>query len=157
MLNIRNALPEDVGQIMNLLSQVLELHATIRPDIFVPGTTKYTPGELLDIFKNEKRRTYVAEDDEGHVIGYAFCEIREQPFATDMVQFKSFFIDDLCVDKDARGKHVGRELFEYCRREAAKLDCYEITLNVWEGNDSARVFYEKMGMRPKETQMELIL
>ena len=32
-----------------------------------------------------------------------------------------------------------------------------MTLNVWEGNDTARRFYEKMGMVPKETQMEFIL
>ena len=32
-----------------------------------------------------------------------------------------------------------------------------MTLNVWEGNDAARAFYDKMGMRPKETQLELIL
>ena len=38
-----------------------------------------------------------------------------------------------------------------------RLDCYEITLNVWEGNDAARAFYDRMGMKPKETQMEYIL
>lgn len=37
------------------------------------------------------------------------------------------------------------------------MGCYEVTLNVWEGNDIARRFYEKMGMVPKETQMEFIL
>ena len=37
------------------------------------------------------------------------------------------------------------------------MGCYEVTLNVWEGNDTARRFYEKMGMVPKETQMEFIL
>ena len=37
------------------------------------------------------------------------------------------------------------------------MGCYEVTLNVWEGNDTARRFYEKMGMVTKETQMEFIL
>ena len=74
-----------------------------------------------------------------------------------MVPFKSLFIDDLCVDADTRGMHVGSALFEFAKEEAKRFSCYELTLNVWEGNDSARHFYEKMGMKPKETQMEYIL
>ena len=37
------------------------------------------------------------------------------------------------------------------------LGCYELNLVVWEGNDGARAFYDAMGMKPKETMMELIL
>ena len=61
------------------------------------------------------------------------------------------------MDESARGKKVGRQLFEYVKEEARRLGCYEVSLNVWEGNDAARKFYEKMGMKPKETQMEIIL
>jgi ribosomal protein S18 acetylase RimI-like enzyme len=46
---------------------------------------------------------------------------------------------------------------EHVKKEAAERGCYEITLNVWEGNDSARRFYESMGFGIKETQMEMIL
>ena len=74
-----------------------------------------------------------------------------------MVPFTSLFIDDFCVEEQARGQHVGRRLFEYVKDEAKRLGCYEVTLNVWEGNDSALRFYRAMGLRPKETQMELIL
>ena len=48
-------------------------------------------------------------------------------------------------------------LFEYVKKEAKQLGCYEVTLNVWAGNTSAEKFYEKMGMRTKERQMEYIL
>ena len=37
------------------------------------------------------------------------------------------------------------------------MHCYEVTLNVWSGNTSAEKFYEKMGMKTKERQMEYIL
>lgn len=74
-----------------------------------------------------------------------------------MVQFKSLFIDDLCVDQEDRGQHIGESLFEYVKSEAKQLGCYEVTLNVWAGNISAEKFYKKMGMRTKERQMEYIL
>ena len=90
-------------------------------------------------------------------MGYAFCQLKEQPFSNNMVQFKSFFIDDLCVDMQARGQHIGESLFEYVKQEAKKLGCYEVTLNVWTGNTTAEKFYEKMGMKTKERQLEYIL
>lgn len=154
---IRRAEEKDIDRILELLSQVLEIHAKIRPDIFISGTTKYTKDELLEIMKDDKRPIYVGLDDNQSVIGYAFCVIKEQPFTTTMVPFKSLFIDDLCVDENARGNHAGKELFDFVKEEAKKLGCYEVSLNVWEGNDSARAFYERMGMKVKETQMELVL
>lgn len=48
-------------------------------------------------------------------------------------------------------------MFEYVKEEAIRLGCYEVTLNVWSGNTSAEKFYEKMGMKTKERQMEYIL
>ena len=62
-----------------------------------------------------------------------------------MVPFKSLFIDDLCVDQQARGQHIGESLFEYVKQQAKEPGCYELTLNVWAGNPSAAHFYEKNG------------
>ena len=74
-----------------------------------------------------------------------------------MVPHKSLFIDDLCVDENARGQRIGEKIFEYVKDEAKRLGCYEVTLNVWKGNESAEHFYEKMGMTTKERMMEIIL
>ena len=155
-MNIRRAREKDLDKVLELLSQVLEIHAAIRPDIFISGTTKYTREELLDIFEDDAKPVYVAVDEEDGVIGYAFCQLKQQPFSNNMIQFQSMFIDDLCVDDDARGQHVGQALFEHVKKEARRLGCYEVTLNVWEGNE-AKTFYEKMGMKVKESQMEFIL
>lgn len=156
-MRIRRAEEKDIDRINELLGQVLEIHANIRPDIFIPGTTKYTHDELCLMIKDDLKPIYVAVDEADRVLGYAFCAIKNQPFSNNIVPFKSLFIDDLCVAENTRGMHVGSALFEFAKEEAKKLGCYELTLNVWEGNDSARHFYEKMGMKPKETMMEYIL
>lgn len=156
-MKIRNAQPKDSEKIINLLQQVLELHAKIRPDIFIPGTTKYTPDQLKAILNDEEKPVYVAVDDNDYVLGYTFCQIKEQPFSTNMIPFKSMFIDDLCVDSTCRGQHIGEQLFDYVKAQAKKIGCYEVTLNVWAGNTGAEHFYEKMGMKTKERMMEYIL
>ena len=154
---IRKAEERDIPRIIELLGQVLQIHADIRPDIFIPGTTKYTADELKALLKNKENPIYVAVNKADVCVGYAFCQLREQPFSNNMVPFKSLFIDDLCVDQQERGQHIGESLFNYVKNEAKRLGCYEVTLNVWAGNTSAEKFYEKMGMKTKERQMEYIL
>ena len=156
-MNIRKANTKDIPRIKELLQQVLEIHANIRPDIFIPGTTKYTEKELADILSDENRPIYVATSGEDTCIGYAFCILKNQPFSNNMVPFKSLFIDDLCVDQNTRGQHIGEKLIEYVKEEAKKMGCYEVTLNVWAGNTLAEKFYEKMGFQTKERQLEYIL
>ena len=126
---IRKAKEKDIPRILELLEQVLQIHADIRPDIFIPGTTKYTADELMELLKNDEKPIYVAVDEDNVCVGYAFCQLQKQPFSNNMVQFKSLFIDDLCVDQQARGQHIGESLFEHVKKEARKMHCYEVTLN----------------------------
>lgn len=51
---IRKAKEKDIPRIIELLGQVLQIHADIRPDIFIPGTTKYTVEELTELLKIKK-------------------------------------------------------------------------------------------------------
>ena len=156
-MNIRRASEKNIDSLIKLLQEVLEIHANIRPDIFISGTTKYTRSELIEKLANDEEPIYVAVDENDDVMGYAFCALRNQPFSTNMVPFKSLYIDDFCVDSNYRGKHIGEQLFEYVKAEAKRLGCYEVTLAVWAGNDSAERFYDRIGFKTKERIMEYIL
>ena len=152
---IRRANENDTGAILNLLSQVLEVHAWIRPDIFISGTTKYSAEDLARMYPDDDRPIYVAEED-GAVRGYAFCQIRRPSAAAPpmMVPRTEFYLDDLCVDAWARRKHVGLILFDHVKQEARRLGCDRVILNVWEGNDAALKFYRSMGMKTRSRMME---
>ena len=103
---IRKAKEKDIPRIIELLGQVLQIHADIRPDIFIPDTTKYTVEELTELLKNKEKPIYVVVNESDVCVGYAFCQLQEQPFSNNMVQFKSLFIDDLCVDQQIGRAHV---------------------------------------------------
>ncbi len=154
---IRRAKETDIKRILELLGQVLEIHADIRPDIFVSGTTKYSEDDLQEMVPDDEKPIFVAADDRDYCMGYAFCQLKKPAFTSTMVPHKSLYIDDLCVDEKYRGEHIGEKIFEYVKDEAKKLGCYEVTLCVWNGNDAAEHFYEKMGMTTKERVMEIIL
>ena len=59
-MTIRKAEEKDIPRIIELLGQVLQIHADIRPDIFIPGTTKYTVSELTELLEKEEKPIYVA-------------------------------------------------------------------------------------------------
>ncbi len=157
-MNIRKAKIKDIDKILDLLLQVLEVHAAVRPDLFIHGATKYTREELIHIINEEPDRPiYVGVNEADEVLGYVFCEIKEQKATNVIRPFRFIYIDDLCVDEKARGQRAASALFDFVLSEAKKLGCYEINLNVWEGNDSALAFYKKMGLKPQKTTMEYIL
>ena len=155
MMMIRKANQEDIKRVIELLHQVNMVHHVLRPDLFKPHTTKYNEQELTSLLKDENKPIFVYVD--GIVLGYAFCQVSEVKDNQLLEDIKTLYIDDICVDKNARGKHIGKALYEHVRNYAESIGCNNITLNVWEGNDPAWHFYKDMGMQVQKTTMEIIL
>lgn len=153
---IRRAKAEDLEGINNLLCQVLMVHHEGRPDLFKANAKKYTDDELLEIIKSDDKPIFVA-DEEGKILGYAFCVYVEYKEHNIMTDVKTLYIDDLCVDENVRGKHIGKSIYEHVLNFAKENGFYNITLNVWELNDGAKKFYEKIGFSVQKTGMEIIL
>lgn len=152
---VRKAAKKDIKSIIGLLHQVDMVHHVIRPDLFKPNTTKYNEQELEVLLDDDSKPIFVYDD--GKVLGHAFCQITEVKDHHLLQDVKTLYIDDICVDELARGQHVGKALYEYVCDYARSIGCYNITLNVWEGNDSASCFYKNMGMEVQKTGMEIIL
>ena len=91
------------------------------------------------------------------VFGHAFCIFMQTKGHRILTDIKTLYIDDICVDENARGQHVGTKLFEYVSEFAKENEFYNITLNVWECNPTALEFYKKMGLVPQKYGMEMIL
>ena len=153
---VRKAEKRDIKGIIELLHQVNMVHHVIRPDLFKPYTTKYSEAELEDLLNDDSKPVFVF-DSEGKVLGHAFCQVSEVSNHQLLQDIKTLYIDDICVDESARGQHIGKALYEYVRDYARSIGCYIITLNVWEGNDPASLFYRDMGMKVQKTGMEVIL
>ncbi len=155
-MNIRRAEEKDINKIIDLLQQVLQIHAQGRSDIFIAGSTKYTNEELAAMVVDEEAPIFVAVNDQDEVLGYAMT-VFEYSEGNNLHPMKSLYIDDLCVDESCRGMHIGEALFDYVSQYAKDHDCYRVTLNVWEFNHSARKFYEKQGLKPLKTILEKVL
>ena len=156
-MHIRKAVEKDYKRVNELLIQVNQLHHEGRKDLFKAGGKKYSDDDFKKLIHDENRPIFVAVNENDEVLGYAFCIFRQfinHPIMTDI---KTLFIDDLCVDENCRGQHIGTKLYEHVVSFAKEHDCYHITLNVWCLNESAMKFYEKCGLTPLKIMMEKTL
>ena len=153
-ITVSRAQEKDLARIMQLLQQVNHVHASIRPDLFADGERKYTQAELCDILRDADRPVLAAYRD-GILIGYAFC-IRQKNDGN-MVPHTTLYLDALCVDEAERGTGIGHILWDAVKAYARAEGDYEVTLNVWSGNDAAMRFYRSLGLRKQKIGMEYIL
>lgn len=152
-MEIRFAKKCDIPGILHLLTQVGQVHAKGRPDIFRGDALKYDKADLEALLQEENRPVLVAVEEE-NVLGYAFCirkGVKDHPVLADQ---EELYVDDLCVEENLRGKGVGTKLYEAVVALAKELGVCRVTLNVWAFNEKALAFYEKCGMKPQRIYME---
>lgn len=165
---IRKAAHNDIPRILELLSQVNDVHAEGRPDFFIKGKRKYNEEDLLKIINDDTTPVFVyvgtrlVTSESGtrqatSVQGYAFCVIQDLSQCDNLRPDKSLYIDDICVDENYRRHGVGKKLYEHVLQFAKEEKCFNITLNVWAKNPSAQAFYESMGMTVQKVCMEQII
>ncbi len=153
---VRFAEEQDIPAIMELLTQVNRVHFEGRPDLFRMAT-KYTEDELRSILRNSQTPVFVCTDSSGQVLGHGFCILQKPENTRLLKNHLTLYIDDICVDADARGQHVGQAIYEHILTYARQLGCYNVTLNVWTCNPGAMKFYEKLGLEPYKIGMEKVL
>lgn len=152
---IRKAQIQDIETICRLLEQVLKVHHAGRPDLFRESGKKYDEKALQEMLQCPENPIFVYEED-GAVLGYIMCQ-EHAISGSALKSVKTLYIDDLCVEEKARGKGVGKKLFQFVKDYAQENGFYNITLHVWEGNPGAKQFYESLGLKPQYTNLELII
>lgn len=153
---IRFAQAQDVSGILALLRQVGKLHHQGRPDLFREGAQKYGASQVLALLNSSHTPIFVAVEDD-NVLGYGFCKAKIYENDPVMGDYTELYIDDLCVDEAHRGQHIGTAIYQEILRYAKMRGCHNVTLNVWNFNESAMKFYESLGMQPQRVFMETIL
>ena len=154
---IRRAEKRDIPRILQLLTQVCNVHSEGRPDLFKWGQQKYKEGELALLLEDDSRPVFACVDEKDELVGYGFCVIIDYKDNNVLVDRRELYIDDLCVDEAVRGHGLGGKLFSYIKEYARSIGCYHVTLNVWASNESAMAFYEAQGMKMLKKEMEVIL
>jgi len=154
---IRAATEKDYDKIISLLLDIALLHSRGRPDLFEGGYSKYTREELEKVTADPETPVFIAADEDDNAAGYIFCRLKINPAHGPLREYKSLYVDDLCVDEKCRGMGIGTALLGYAADFAREKGCMCMDLNVWEFNKNAIDFYERFGMKTRKRTMELVL
>ena len=152
---IREACISDFNAISNLERQVFDIHLNARPDMIkpeLPFNKDYFETSLND----ENVKIFVYEENR-EILGY--CITKKWGYSNHHLFYDMTILDinDMCVDEKARGKSIGRQLFNRAKDYAKEIGAAKIELSVWNFNKNARQFYEHLGMAERISRMEFII
>ena len=150
---IRRMTSEDFEGIRALQTEIQTLHEKNRPDLFRPGAVSYTEKIFLDTVNDPNWRCAVAERD-GTIVGFLFAWVRKIRNHRNLNDANVFLVDDICVAESDHRRGFGRALWDYAEAAAQEAGCARIELNVYSFNESARAFYEAMGLKTQVLRME---
>ena len=151
---IRTAVAEDRERIRPLQAEIAELHYNGRPDLFKPEARYYSQKAFAERLKDPKHTVYIAETEDGQIVGYAFAWVISYRNHPTYIDFDCFYIDDICVLQAYRRQGIGKRLFASCKQKAEALGCKLLDLGVYSFNREAIAFYESCGMSDRIRRME---
>ena len=141
---IRKAITGDFEEISKLLHEILAYHSQALPQIFRPVKDAPSREMLADIVTDENTAMFVAVYN-GEVIGLVNVHIRESPDIPVLVKRRYVYVSDIIVTEKYRGSNIGRELMNTVEQWALGKGINQVELNVWDFNESALAFYNKLG------------
>ena len=131
-ITIRKAVPEDCPRLMELIKELAEYEKAPQ-DVTVTMEHFKASGFAA----NPVWRAFVAEE-KGVILGFALYYIRYSTW-----KGQAMYLEDIIVTEKARGRGIGRLLFDQLIKEAREKKFNRIIWQVLEWNEPAINFYRK--------------
>ncbi len=154
-ISIRPATEADFDQVGQVFTEELAFHRGLLPEMFDLANPIMTREWYSDELSNPGKALFVAEL--GEIIGILQMEIRTNPADPIFKARRYACVVELAVTARFRGQGVGRLLMDRAREWASAQGVHEIELQVWELNQRAIRFYDKLGYETRRRTMRLVL
>ena len=152
-IHIRRAAEQDYEVYCDLFFETNELHRLALPDIFQqPGERIIEQGYFLNLLEDERVAIFFAES-EGQAAGFVYILIREAPAYPLLVPRRYAVVDTLAVRPAFQRTGVGRVLMHKAEEWAASQGICVVELNVYEFNQGAQAFYNRLGFATYSRKM----
>jgi diamine N-acetyltransferase len=144
---IRRAVEQDYEIYCDLFNVVNEMHRLALPEIFQRPVGRIMEQDyFLSLLKDEHVAIFLAcEANADQAVGLVAILIRESPPHPVLVPRRYAVVDTLAVRPAFHRKGVGRALMLQAEEWAASQGVDVVELNVFEFNQGAQAFYQRMG------------
>ncbi|MBI5093684.1 MAG: GNAT family N-acetyltransferase [Candidatus Hydrogenedentes bacterium] len=155
-MRVREAVSEDIPDLMRLNAEVQALHIELFPERFKETDRTALREWFSALLAEEDTRCLVATSD-SDVIGYVTARFVTRPGHVFRNPERYVYVDQICVAKTTRRKGVAKGLFAAVRDLARKAGLTRIALDVWSANTNAKKAFAALGFETYNEKMELTL
>ena len=153
-ITVRKARNEDGQTIAKFALALFAQHRDYDPDRFAElGNREGAARYYVSRADTDESAVFVAETDDGRVIGFAYLEYERLDYAN--LLEKAVWLHDLYVDHAARGSGAGRALMAAAAEFGRQTGAGRLVLSVAAKNTAAHEFFGNNGFR--ETMVEMTL
>lgn len=143
-ISIRAATMADYDGVCALLDEIHLIHRNALPGVFDAHEPQERRDFVDSMIADAASDIIVAESD-GTLIGLAALIEKSLPAASGRKQQRFVEIAILIVSTRCRGRGIGQSLVDRAERWTSERGLSECELGVWEFNETALRFYERVG------------
>lgn len=148
---VRDATPDDLPTLVDLVMEVQQLHVDGRPDLFREpdrmDLADFMSARLAD------HCVLVAIID-GDVVGYLLAEHEERDANPFRQAHSTWHVHHIAVNADTRRAGAGRTLIQALTDRARSIGSSSVQLSSWAFNSHAHEFFEAQGFAPMSITFE---
>ncbi|MGR3763111.1 N-acetyltransferase family protein [Rossellomorea sp. NS-SX7] len=154
-MHMREATKSDYEVVHHIQRQVHEFHTKERPDHYKMADATLDKEYFNNLIDGENTKVFLLEGDQP--IAYTIITIKHTEARPILIPKKVVYMDDFGVDRQYRGKGMGKIFFGKIVEFAKTIEADSLELGVWEFNENAIKFYESMNLKTKMRRMGIDL
>ena len=152
-ISVRNATADDYNSLCELFDEIDALHRDNLHHIFQkPGGAAREQDYYLGLIADENIALLVAELG-GNIVGFVHAIVRDPPAIPVFVPRRYAIVDGIVVKSGFQNHGIGRILMDKMQEWAMMKGATSIELNVYEFNETAISFYERLGYQTISRKM----
>lgn len=152
-ISVRKANAGDYNSVCELFDEVDTLHRDNLPHIFQkPSGAAREENYYAGLIADKDVALFVAEVD-GKLVGFIHAIIRETPAIPVFVPRRYAIVDGVVVNTGFQKRGIGKMLMDKMQEWTITRGATSIELNVYEFNETAISFYERLGYQTLSLKM----
>jgi len=152
-ISVRKATADDYNSLCKLFDEIDALHRDHLPHLFQkPGGAAREQDYYLGLIADENVALLVAEADE-KLVGFGHTIVRDTPVFPVFVPRRYAIVEGIVVKSGFQNHGIGRILMDKMQEWATTKGATSIELNVYEFNETAISFYERLGYQTLSRKM----
>ncbi len=152
-ISVRKAAADDYHSLCKLFDEIDALHRDHLPHMFQkPGGAAREQDYYSELIADRNIALLIAEAG-GELVGFVHAIVRDTPAFPVFVPRRYAIVDGIVVKSEFQNHGIGRMLMDKMQAWATANGATSIELNVYEFNETAISFYERLGYQTFSRKM----